>query len=384
MSIAAEAWFIHPSDPSKPFGRAQLILEKVELDEPAGDEVVLEPLYGSWEGNMEHAMQRRPVDVCRARKESRVVIGNAGVSRVFAVGRDVTSVEPGAHVIINCSMVLDEWGYPTKIWGFDAPGTMGHLATKFKAKESELIQLPPGDYDLRQWAPFSAKFATAWSNWRLSWATFRAMLSETDCPAPHVWAWGGGTALAELDLARRNGCNVVFLVGSDRRAAVARETGVTPLDRRPFGELGFDERRITSDLEYRQRYVDAERAFLEEVQRRTEGRGVQIFIDNIGTAVVRVTMKALAREAILATAGWKSGMVVNYLRAAECIQRHQFIHTHGSRYHESLEAVDYAAKNGWLPVVEEPVFDYDQIPELAERYAAGELGVNSLYTVNPE
>ena len=42
--------------------------------------MLAEPLYGCWEGNMSHAVERRPIDIYRDRGEEKVVIGNAGVS----------------------------------------------------------------------------------------------------------------------------------------------------------------------------------------------------------------------------------------------------------------------------------------------------------------
>src|SRR5947207_890326 len=75
------------------------------------------------------------------------------------------------------------------------------------------------------------------------------------------WGWGGGTARGTQDLARRAGCRAVMRSGAPERRETSRATGVEPLDRRPFGDLQFDEARCASDGDYRRRYTRAEAAF---------------------------------------------------------------------------------------------------------------------------
>lgn len=53
--------------------------EMFEFADIAENEVLVETICGCWEANMTHALQRKPVDICRQRHEARVVLGNAGV-----------------------------------------------------------------------------------------------------------------------------------------------------------------------------------------------------------------------------------------------------------------------------------------------------------------
>src|SRR5262249_7126002 len=122
--------------------RAKLVRETIEISPPRGKEVVVKPLYGCWEGNMGHALNRRPVDICKQRNEQKVVIGNAGVVRITDVGPEVRTVKPGQTAIIFCTGVEDRWGYPEKILAYDAPGTMGCLSTVMKLSERQLITIP--------------------------------------------------------------------------------------------------------------------------------------------------------------------------------------------------------------------------------------------------
>ena len=81
--------------------------------------------------------------------------------------------------------VLDQWGYPDKILGYDAPGTMGCLSTRMLLKEHELLALPESTrFSLAQWAAFSVRFVTAWSNWELAYGAFRLLLRKYELPEP--------------------------------------------------------------------------------------------------------------------------------------------------------------------------------------------------------
>ena len=60
---------------------ADLVLEDFELPDIGPGEILAEPIYGSREGNMNHALQRKPIDICRRRGEERVILGNGFVAR---------------------------------------------------------------------------------------------------------------------------------------------------------------------------------------------------------------------------------------------------------------------------------------------------------------
>lgn len=385
MSVSSTGWFLHVAAPDLVGQPGDLVRQDFEFADIADGEVLAEPLYGCWEGNMEHALSRRPIDVCRMRGEERVILGNAGVVRVAAVGADVRNLKPGQHAILFASSVIDRFGYPERMLAYDAPGTMGCLATRIKLKGRELVPVPKETrHSLAQWAAFSVRYITAWSNWELAFGTFRLLVGADEFPDPHVWGWSGGTTLAQLELAWRHGCRTVMLSGNDAHLEQIRRAGVTALDRRAFGELLFDEKRYAEDGAFRRAYTQAERSFLREVAERTGGENVQLFVDYIGSPLFRVTLKALGREGIITTAGWKEGMNISYLRSLECIGRHQFIHTHYARYPQALAAVAYGEEHGWMPEIDERIYSFDEIPELAARFRRGEVGFYPVYSVNPE
>jgi len=384
--MKAEAWFIYAGTDAeiREHRPATLRRETFELAPPAADEIISAPLFGCWEGNMGHAVNRRPIDICRARKEERAILGNAGVVEVVDVGEDVKTVRPGQRAVIFCNGEEDWFGFPNKILAYDAPGTMGCLSTLMKVKERQLIPIP-GDtrHSLEQWAGFSLRYITAWSNWEMAHGCYRLSVSANELAAINVWGWGGGVTLAELDLAKRFGARTIMLSGSDKRLKLIKDMGLRTIDRRKYGNLNYGHERYKTDAAFAKEYKQAEEAFLADVLELTSGRKVQIFIDMIGEPVYRATLRALAREGVIASAGWKEGMSLNLTRAIECIERHQHIHTHYARFSQGWQAVAFAEGNGWLPPKPERVYSFDEIPTLCADYLQEKTEYFPIFSINP-
>ena len=186
-----------------------------------------------------------------------------------------------------------------------------------------------------------------------------------------VWGWGGGVVLAELALAQLKGCQTFMISSQEERLQLMQKMGITPVDRRLFSALDFDEEKYRSDSAYKRRYQEAEKVFLSLVQGHTNRQGASIFIENIGIPVFRATVKALGRQGVLTTSGWKRGMNLQFIRAIECINRHVHVNTHYSRYSESLVAIAFAEETGWIPPDTAGVYGWEDIPQLARDYSAG-------------
>ena len=383
MPIQTDAWFLHAAADGKHSGPAELVRGELEIADLLPDEVLLAPLFGSWEGNMTHALERNPIDVCVARGYERCVIGNSGAARVIEVGTSVEDLREG-QVVLMAGMEADAFGFPKKLMAYDAP-IQGFMSKRMKLRSDCVVPIPDDTrHDLRRWAAFNVRYLTAWDNWRVAHGTFRLLLDETELPRMNVWAWGGGTALAEAQLACLLGHTGVALTSTSERMRLIERLGVKALDRTNFADLQFDERRYKTDEQYASAYRESETAFLETVTELTAGLGVQVFVDMIGEPVFRATVKALGRQGVLATAGWKVGMRMQFLRAVECIARHQFIHTHFTRASEARRAIAFAEEHEWLPIIDERIYGFDEIPELAADYAAGQCRMFPVYRVNGE
>jgi NADPH:quinone reductase-like Zn-dependent oxidoreductase len=383
VMIRTEAWVLeegsrHDSAPGT------LRREEITFPDINDEEVLVEPIYGCWEANMSHALRRQPVDICRLRREKRVVLGNAGVMRVIRRGRSVATIREGELCVVVPVGQLDPHGYLLRVFAYDAPNTIGLLARQTKLHETQVLRLPDDTkHSLAQWAAFSVRYATAWDNWKVAYACFRTQISQKECPAPFIWGWGGGVAFAELCLARFFGCQVAMIASTDERLALIRSFGITPIDRRRFIGLHFDAARYVNDRDYKAGYLSAERLLLATVQEVTKGQGVSIFIDNIGTPVLRATLKALAREGVVTAAGWDQGDTMTYSRTAECINRHLHVHTHGCRFSERDLATRFGEANGWMPPDQKTFYSWDRIPELSSDFAEGKTSSYfPLYSVN--
>src|SRR5690349_17155408 len=138
--ISADAWVLPRGEAAGVPGK--LVRETFSFDDIGPDEVLAKPIYGCWEGNMDHAIRRSPIDICELRNESKVVIGNAGVVEIVRRGSNVSTVREGDKCIVFCNGAPDEHGYPITILGYDCPGTMGVLAKTIKMREKQVVRIP--------------------------------------------------------------------------------------------------------------------------------------------------------------------------------------------------------------------------------------------------
>ncbi len=352
-TISTEAWVLRRGGGEKAFG--PLRLETIVVPPMSADDVLVRPLYGCWEGNMDHAMRRSPVDICALRGEESVVLGNAGVVQVVDVGANAGAIARGDICIVFCNGIWDEYGYPIRILGYDAPGTMGVLAKTIKLHHRQLIPIPrTSRFSLQQWAAFSLRYTTAWANWRVAYACWQSQMRGCPPEETFVCAWGGGVALAELSLAKSMGCKVAMVSSKPSRLALLRELGIDPIDRSAWTDSNF------------------ESEFLKVVHEKSGGRGVSIFVDNLGV-FYKTALKSLARQGTITSSGWKHGASFASSRAMECIARHLHVHTHYARYEEGEEAMRFAHERGWMAPVDHRVYGWEEIPTLAEEYSQGRV-----------
>lgn len=353
-TISTEAWVLHSaSRQPEPSG---LVKATYTFQDISDGEVLAKPIYGCLEGNMLHAVQRDPIDICHERNEETVVLGNSGVVAIERVGAAVKNVRAGDLCIVFGNGIWDEQEYPIKIVGYDAPGTMGVLAKRMKLHERQLIRIPDETpFSLQQWAAFSLRYISAWANWRVAYACWQSQMEGVPPEDIVVCGWGGGVSYAQLALAKRLGCQVIMACSHPERLQLLEREGIEAIDRSQF---------IAEDFEC---------GFLDAINEKTDGKGVSIFIDNIGAPVHKMTLKSLARQGVMTTCGWKRGMRTPIARAIECVNRHIHVHTHYARYQEGLDAMRFANEHGWMPPEEQKVWSWDDIPSLFDQYAEGSI-----------
>lgn len=385
--MKTDAWILESAHPETEHELTHLKLGVIELNKLGPEDVLVEPIYGCWEGNMGHAVDRNPIDICAARKENKIVIGNSGVVRVLESGGHLPGINTGQIYLLFSGDTRQTtlYSYPIKAYGYDAAGTLGLLAKKTIVHFKQLFPIPPNtQFSLKQWAAFSLRYITAWGNWKVAHKTYRAMVSEEEAPHPPVWGWGGGVSLALLQLAKNAGYDTMMIGSNVTRLKTIEHLGINTLNRYQFSDLDCRPEYINQSKEHKERHLVAEKIFLNIIKERTNGHGVAIFADLIGEPVLKASLKALARPGVLTTAGWKQGMNISYLRATACIQWQAYIHTHYGSLTDAFKAIEYGEKNSWMPPITEddPVYSWNDINKLIDDFRQGKTNYFPIYQVN--
>ncbi len=149
-----------------------------------------------------------------------------------------------------------------------------------------------------------------------------------------VHAGAGGVGQLLIQLAKLLGATVIATVGSEDKAAIARERGA-------------DHVLLYRDVDFR-----------EETRRLTDGRGVDVVYDAVGRDTIHGSIRSLARRGLCINYGGASGLVTSIepLELAEA----------GSVYFTRPHLADYIAT---------PEDLRGRAADLFAAYAAGELTV---------
>ena len=185
-------------------------------------------------------------------------LGAEGAGTVRAVGTGVTDLAAGDRVAY-------------------AAGVSGSYATDLIAPAHRLVKVPAG-VDLKDAAAVMLQGLTAHYL-----ANDVYPLKAGDTCLIHAAAGGVGALLCQI--ARAKGARVIATVGSDTKAAIAREAGA------------------------HETIVYTKQDFAAEVKRLTEGRGVQVAYDSVGKDTWEGSLASLARRGMLALFGQSSGLV---------------------------------------------------------------------------
>lgn len=351
-----------------------LIEEQFEFPSIGPEEVLIEPLFGCWEGNIEHALQYDPLDVCVARGEKKVVLGNAGVVRVLKVGENAKIFQEGDICMLFGIGKQDKYGYPIKAIAYDMPGSIGLLSKRSKVPYYSLIKIPEHTkYTLQQWAAFSIRFVTAWANWKMAYAAYRLQVPEELNNCPFIFAWGGGVSLAQSLLAKIYGFEVAMMSSQPARLSLFQDFGIIPIDQRQYKTLHFEKQQYESNNKYKREYTLCIGKLKRDIIKQATNKEISIIFDHIGGNTFKASLRLLDREGVIATSGWKAGMDLSYKRASECINRHFHIHTHYAKMAEGIEAINFAEENNWYPPINSDYYTWNNIPILAEHYSTGKI-----------
>jgi NADPH:quinone reductase-like Zn-dependent oxidoreductase len=277
------------------------------------------------------------------------VVGADGAGVVESVGPGVTGLRPGDRVVLNpgvadgtcefCRAGEESLCVSYGILGEHRPGTLAELVT-LPARNCAPLPIATPELGWAEAAAFSLVTLTAW---RMVATRARVRAGETVL----VWGIGGGVSLTAMRIAKLLGATVFVTSSSDAKLEAARR-------------LGAD---VT--LNHRTQKI------AQEVRARTERRGVDVVVENVGEATWDETLRCLARGGRLVTCGATSGPKVSL------DLRRLFWHSWSILGSTMGNAAEYAeiltrlGKGELRPVVDR-VYPIDRAREAYERLAKGE------------
>lgn len=211
------------------------------------------------------------------------VLGSDGAGVITQVGAEIEGFAPGDRVAINptlscgdchfCAAGKDNMCDEFALFGEHIPGFFG----QFQAVPRRNLLPLPDHVSYERAAAASLVYVTAWHS-LISVGKFKAGEDIL------VIGAGGGVNSASIDIAKLAGARRILVVGSsEKKLKLARRLGATTTINR--NEVAWDK----------------------AVYQSTEKQGVDVVIDNVGSATFTKSLRALKRGGRLLTIGNSSG-----------------------------------------------------------------------------
>ncbi len=215
------------------------------------------------------------------------VPGSDVAGEVVAIGGAVTNVQVGDKVIVNPNLTCGEceWcrmGEDSLCQSFGIFGAKcwGGYAECAKAPARNLIPMPDG-LTFEQAAAFPLTFMTAWHM-----LLTRAQLKPGERVL--VLAAGSGVGVAAVQIAKFTGAFVIATAGTDEKCEKAKALGADAV--------------INHSRE----------AISDRVRALTDGRGVDVVFEHVGTATFEQSLRSLAKGGRIVTCGATTGPTATF------------------------------------------------------------------------
>ncbi len=333
-------------DPSKVDVAKVLALDTVELRPVGATDVHLRILAVSAEHNIDHASTADTINIADARG-GKMVPGNSATGEVLAVGANVTKFKRGDIVITHCNGGADEYGYPTRIWGYDAENSVGWYAKEAVVGDWQLIPAPLAcGLSLWEIAALPLRAPTAYHLWRRALGIYRLKVPYERRALVNVLGFGGGVSELFLQLAKSEGHNAFFCSGSPERRAALEKHGITGIDQKQFDRF---------------RSKDGVKAFTAQCRKLTGGEQMQIVCDMLRGPVFAAGLAVAARQGVNVSAGWQLSQVVEYNSTLMSVKQITIDHTH----YETIEGCAAATAlygKVFKPTVHKEIYAWADLP----------------------
>ena len=300
-------------DPSKVDVARVLALDTVELRPVGANDVHMRILAVSAEHNIDHASTADTINIADARG-GKMVPGNSATGEVLAVGASVTKFKRGDIVITHCNGGADEYGYPTRIWAYDAENSVGWYAKEAVVGDWQLIPAPLAcGLSLWEIAALPLRAPTAYHLWRRALGIYRLKVPYERRALVNVLGFGGGVSELFLQLAKSEGHNAFFCSGSPERRAALEQHGITGIDQKQFDRF---------------KSKDGVKAFTAQCRKLTGGEQMHIVCDMLRGPVFAAGLAVAARQGVNVSAGWQLSQVVEYNSTLMSVKQVTIDHTH--------------------------------------------------------
>ncbi len=277
------------------------------------------------------------------------IVGADGAGVIESVGPDVKSIQAGDRVMLNpgisdytCEFCLageHSLCVNYRLLGEHLPGTAAQLVT---VPAQNVARIPSTSPELT-WPEAAAFSLVTLTAWRMLVTRAHLKAGETVL----IWGIGGGVSLAALRIAKLLGARAIVTSSDDAKLTAAKQ-------------LGAD---IT--LNHRTQKVG------QEIRALTNKRGVDVVVDNVGSATWDDSLRSLRRGGRLVICGATSGPQVG-LDIRRLFWHHWSIL--GSTMGNAAEYAEVVRRlgQGELRAVVDRVFPMDRVREAYDRLTRGE------------
>ena len=245
-------------------GPEVLVLEEAPDPEPGPGEILVR-LRASALNHLDVWIRKGLPSVPKPR-----ILGADGAGVVEALGDGVTGFEPGERVVLNPG--IETGGGRIHVIGEHGDGTNAELI----AVPATNVHPIPDGLGFEEAAAFPLVFETAYRM-----LVTRAGLREGEWVL--AWGIGGGVSTAALAIAKALGAQVLVTSSSDAKLEQARELGADATVNHASGDVKA------------------------AVQDATEGRGIDVVVENVGEATWATSLQVAAPGGRITVCGATSG-----------------------------------------------------------------------------
>jgi crotonyl-CoA carboxylase/reductase len=358
-SVAAERARVG-GDPEKIDISRVVKLDTLELPKVGANDVRLKILAVSGEHNINHAALADTVNIAEIRG-GKIFPGNSALGEVVEIGDRVTKFKVGDVVVTHCNGAPDIYGYPLRIWAYDAEDSIGWYGEEAVVGEWQLVKAPlECGLNLWQIAALPLRAPTAYHMWRRALGIYRLKVSREKRAVLNVLSFGGGVGECFLMLAKSEGHNAFFCSGTPERRAALEELGIKGIDQKAYNRF-----KTKEDV----------RAFTNECRKLTGGEQMHIVADMLRGPVFGAGLAVGAREGVNVSAGWQLSQVVEYNSTLLSVKQMTLDHTH----YETVDGCWAATElygSVFKPTVHREIYPFEDLPRaFAELQANTQTGI---------